>query len=109
HGCYPTKGDFVYNSIPNGEKLIDRMDDGILWQTWKNVIILRVDNQKKCCFDINGQFLSNIIIRDNFNWIEYGGSWGNRKGETCLFGQCVLEGGPSGPFKKWFIFNMQLN
>ncbi|RMZ98418.1 secreted sugar hydrolase, partial [Brachionus plicatilis] len=42
HGCYPTKGDYVYNQIANGESLTDRSDEGILWKTWENVVVLRV-------------------------------------------------------------------
>lgn len=109
HGCYPTKGDYVYNQIANGESLIDRSNDGILWKTWQNVVILRVNEQDKCCYDFNGQYLSDVIIKNGFNWIDFDGRWGNKQGLTCLFGQCVLEGGPSGPFKKGFIFSQDLN
>ena len=104
HGCYPSKGYQAFFSLPNGQRLIDQLDDGILWKTWDNTIILRVDSDKKCCFDSNGNYLNDIIIKNNFNWVAYNGSWGNPKGTTCLFNQCVLKDGPIGPFNKPYIF-----
>lgn len=117
HGCYANKGNYVYQKLPTGDSLVDRSDDGILWQTWKNIKILRVSEDRRCCFDKTGRYLSEIIIKqrnpvfeyDSFNWIDYNGKWGNRKGTTCLFGQCVLGEGPIGPFRKGWLFNSQIN
>ncbi len=87
HGTYLKAGRFVYKKLPNDDLIDYTADGGYEWHTYNNVVIIP--------FHPVGEYPAE------FSFLNFTGRWGNPKDSSkCVFGQCVLETGPSGPAMK---------
>lgn len=88
HGLYPDAGRHIYRYIGNGDFLADDTSAGTAWDTWDNLEV----------FD--WQPIGEYAL----DWLNFDGRWGNAK-DGCeiveaISGECMLNGGPSGPMMK---------
>ncbi|WP_375461417.1 Vps62-related protein [uncultured Enterovirga sp.] len=107
HGLYPRRGRYVYKEIPVLGKLIDEMDRGSAWDTWKNVVTISKFGGSWRCAGPGGRINPDDCAR----WLNYPEDfrWGNtQRGCNSVAGQCRLENGPSGPATKDAVSNLNL-
>jgi len=84
HGLWNGGGDHTYETLANGDSLVDETDQGIEWDTWNNIVEIA--------------FKKEYGYTGNQQWLNYQGEWGNNE-EGCEYSsyignQCVLNSGP---------------
>jgi hypothetical protein len=92
HGLYADAGRHAYESLANGDELVDYTDAGMLWDTGSTVIPF--------------EWQASNTYTGSLDWLNITSRWGNPK-EGCEFsedlaGECVLNDGPTAPMNKGF-------
>jgi hypothetical protein len=103
HGLWKDAGEHVYQHTPVGN-LVDSTSAGTPWKTWRHVEAFNYDNSS----GLAGNAWP-LWMDPDYNNPALGGNnpasgpifrWGNDEMGTCMFGECQLNPGPTGPVSK---------
>ncbi|MBN1204694.1 MAG: Vps62-related protein [Myxococcaceae bacterium] len=99
HGLYADEGRHVYQSLDNGDELVDDTGAGMLWDTGSTVVPFE--------WQTSGTYTGSL------DWLNITSRWGNPKSGCAvvedLTGECVLNDGPQAPMSKGFSQPSSMN
>ncbi|XP_065064963.1 uncharacterized protein LOC135691121 isoform X1 [Rhopilema esculentum] len=87
HGLWTRRGRITYQKLLNGEVLQELVSSGTVWDTWKNVKLIR--------------YIKGKHYTGNLQWMNFKGRWGDPKRGCAalekISNECRLNDGPEGP------------
>jgi len=106
HANYATSGDHTYNHSPLGNST-DQTNQGPIWDVTKNFRGFRYSPSNNVISIAPGAGTGGALqVSEGASWLDFGGFWGDQKwpinkaGQYCLDGECLIDGGPTGPLSK---------